>query len=98
MPVVLRFTASGFTADKYAETVKRLEAAGQGSPTGRLYHVCFGDTENLRVSDIWTSREDFEAFSQTLGPIMEDLGVVGEIEFFEVHNIIEGTRAASTAT
>lgn len=93
----MRFTPTGFTEAKYAECVKRLEAAGAGSPPGRLYHVCFGDKNNLRVSDIWDTRENFETFSQTLRPILEDLGIEGDPEFFEVHNTIEGAKAASTA-
>jgi hypothetical protein len=84
------------TAAKYDEIVKRLEQAGAGSPAGRLYHVCFGDKENLRVSDIWDSRESFEKFGQSLKPIMEDLGIkLGVPEIIEVHNIIEGARAGT---
>ena len=98
MSIVIRFTSKNFTAAKYEETVKRLEAAGQGAPAGRLYHVCFGDPNNLRVSDIWDSRESFEKFGETLKPIMEDLGIESpETEILEVHNIIEGKKTA-TAT
>ena len=96
MAVVLRFTPTGLTEANYAEVAKRLDEAGASSPAGRLYHVCFGDKNNLRVSDIWDSRESFEQFSQKLLPILEDLGVQGEPEFFEVHNIIEGSKASST--
>lgn len=81
------------TAAKYDEVVKRLEQAGAGSPAGRLYHVCFGDKDSLRVSDIWDSRESFERFGQTLRPILEELGIdSGEPEVIEVHNIIEGVK------
>jgi hypothetical protein len=98
MAVVLRATTDGFTAAKYDELVSKLEAAGAGAPAGRLYHVCFGDTNNLRVSDIWDSPASFEKFGETLRPLMEDLGLPKpEIEFFEVHNIIVGETAA-TAT
>ena len=96
MAVVLRFTPTGLTEANYPEVAKRLDEAGASSPAGRLYHVCFGDKNNLRVSDIWDSRESFEQFSQKLLPILEDLGVQGEPEFFEVHNIIEGSKASST--
>lgn len=92
MAVVLRFAPQGMTAAKYAETVKRLDQAGAGAPAGRLYHVCFGDNENLRVSDIWDSTESFEKFGQTLRPILQELGIEGEPEILEVHNIIEGTK------
>ena len=70
MAVVLRVITPGLTAAKYDEIVKKLDAAGAGSPAGRLYHVCFGDTNDLRVSDIWESREAFEKFGETLKPIM----------------------------
>lgn len=98
MAVVLRATTPGFTAAKYDELVKKLEAAGAGSPAGRIYHVCFGDTGNLRVSDIWDSREAFEKFGETLRPLMQELGIgpPPEIEFFKVHNIIEGQKATAT--
>jgi hypothetical protein len=96
MPILLRFTSPGFTAEKYDETLKRLQQAGQEAPAGRIYHVCWGDKENLRVSDIWESREDFEKFGQTLRPILEDLGVTGDPEFIEIYNIIEGKKAAAT--
>lgn len=96
MAIVLRVTPKGMTAAKYAESIKRLEDAGAGSPAGRLYHVCFGDPDNLRISDIWDSRESFERFGLTLMPILEDLGIgMGEPEILEVHNIIEGEKAST---
>ena len=100
MAVVLRATTpGGFPAAKYDELVKKLDAAGAGSPVGRLSHVCFGDTDNLRVSDIWESREAFEKFGETLRPLMQDLGIAPpEIEFLEVHNIIEGRKATATTS
>ena len=97
MAVVLRATTPNFTAAKYDELVQKLEAAGAGSPAGRLYHVCFGETDNLRVSDIWESPEAFDKFGETLKPLMQDLGIgPPEIEFFEVYNIIEGRRSTAT--
>lgn len=96
MSLVLRFAPQGMTAAKYDEVIRRLEQAGAGSPAGRLYHVCFGDKNNLRVSDIWDSRESFERFGQTLRPILEELGIdSGEPEIIEVHNIIEGAKSSS---
>lgn len=96
MAVVLRVVPPGMTAAKYDEVVRRLEQAGAGSPAGRLYHVCFGDRENLRVSDIWDSQESFERFGQTLRPILEDLGIdSGQPEIIEVYNIIEGAKSST---
>jgi len=98
MAVVLRFTSPGMTTAKYDETVKRLEQAGAGAPAGRLYHVCFGDKDNLRVSDIWDSTESFERFGETLRPILLELGIdPGEPEVIEVYNILEGQKTTTAA-
>jgi hypothetical protein len=96
MAVVLRFAPQGMTAKVYDQIIDRLEQAGAGSPPGRLYHVCFGSSDNLRVSDIWESRESFEKFGETLIPILRELGVdSGQPEELQVHNIIEGSRTSA---
>ena len=43
----------------------------------------------IRVSEIWDSRKQFEAYGQRLTPILVEAGidVSGETEIFEVHNI-----------
>ena len=94
----MRIVPTGFTAAKYDEVVKRLEDAGAGHPPGRLFHASFGDEANLRVSDIWDTRENFDKFFAIVGPIMQELGVgASEPEFIEVHNTIFGEQATSTA-
>jgi hypothetical protein len=91
MPHVVRFTPTQMPASKYDEIIRRLEAGGAGAPKGRLYHVAFGDPNELRVSDIWDTRENFDAFGATLMPILQAVGVdPGEPEWIEVHNIIAG--------
>jgi len=91
MSFVLRFTPTGLTAAKYDEVIKQLDAAGAGAPKGRSYHVCFGDPNNLFVSDIWDNMEDFQAFGKTLLPIMQSMGLdAGQPVVLPVHNIIVG--------
>ena len=91
MSLVLHFKPSGFPLATYQEVLKRLEAAGAGSPKGRSYHVCYGDAKNVQVTDVWDSKEDFEAFGKTLGPIMEALGAnPGQPQIEEVQNVILG--------
>jgi len=98
MAFVMRLATQGLTSDKYDEVVRRLEAGGEGSPAGRLFHVCFGDKENLRISDIWDTRENFDRFTAVVGVIMSDLGFPPmEPEFFEVHNMILGKQAEAAA-
>ena len=90
MSIVVRFTPASLTAEKYDETTRLLEQAGVAfPPEGLDYHVCFGSEGNLRVSEIWDSREQFEAFGERLMPILTDAGIEfsGEPDVFEVHNI-----------
>lgn len=91
MAIVVRFTPPAMDATKYDECIRRLEETGAAAPAGRLYHVCFGDKDNLRVSDIWDSMENFDEFGKTLMPILQDIGIdPGQPEIVEVYNIIEG--------
>jgi len=95
----MRIAPPGFTAVMYDEVIERLEDAGLGHPPGRLYHVCFGDEANLRISDIWDSRESFEKFFETVAPMMQDLGIgPGEPEFYDVHNTIFGGQTTTSTS
>ncbi len=89
MSIVVRFSPASLTTEKYDEATRRLEEAGVFPPDGLDYHVCFGSDGNLRVSEIYDSREQFEAYGARLMPILADVGIEfsGEPEIFEVHNI-----------
>jgi hypothetical protein len=91
MAMGLYFTPSGFTKEKYDETIQKLDEAGAGAPAGRTYHVALESDGAIQVFDLWDSQEAFEAFGATLIPIMTDLGVEpGEPMIAEVHNVIPG--------
>jgi hypothetical protein len=90
MSIVVRFNPASLTTEKYDDAIRRHEEAGvEFPPDGMDYHVCFGSDGNLRVSEIWDSREQFEAYGKRLMPILADAGIEfsGEPEIFEVHNI-----------
>jgi len=92
MSIVVRFSPTSLTTEKYDEALRKHEEAGvEFPPDGLDYHVCFGSDGNLRVSEIWDSREQFEAYGERLMPILADTGIEfsGEPEIFEVHNIIK---------
>ncbi|MGZ8692686.1 MAG: hypothetical protein ACXWZY_09750 [Gaiellaceae bacterium] len=92
MSIVVRFNPTSLTTEKYDEAIRRHEEAGvELPPDGLDYHVCFGSDGNLRVSEIWDSREQFEAYGERLMPILADTGIEfsGEPEILEVHNIIK---------
>lgn len=93
MSILVRFVgAPSMTADKYDETLPLVEASGQFPPDGLEYHVAFTADGSFRVSEIWDSKEKFEAFGQRLMPILTEHGVelAGPPEVIEVHNIIKG--------
>ena len=91
MSILVRFTgAPSLTAGKYDEMMPRIEAAGEFPPDGLAYHVAFSSGGAFRVSEIWDSKEQFEAFGQRLMPILMDGGVelAGPPEVVEIHNEI----------
>jgi hypothetical protein len=90
--VLARFTAApGMTGDKYDETIKRLEGVGEWPPAGLAFHIAFTSDDKFRVSEVWDSREQFDAFGERLMPVLKDVGVElsGEPEMLEIHNIIQ---------
>jgi hypothetical protein len=85
------FSSNGFTPEKYDEAINKLAEAGAGAPEGRRYHVALEADGQIQVFDIWESMEAFQAFGETLLPILSGLGVdPGQPMVAEVHNVIEG--------
>ena len=91
MSIVVRFNPTNVTKEKYDDSLQRIKDAGEWPPDGMDYHVLFGSEGNLRVSEIWDSRDQFQAFGERLMPILADIGIEfsGEPEIFEVHNIVK---------
>ena len=90
MAIVAMFEVKGATASKYDEVIRRLTEVGQRVPDGQTYHVCYGDTENLQVIDVFESQAKLDAFGAKLAPILQDMGIQAKPTIFEVYNIIEG--------
>jgi hypothetical protein len=90
MSVLIRFTpASETSKEQYDDTIRRLEEAGDFPPDGLDYHVCFEVDGQLRVSEVWDSQEQIDAFAERLMPILEDVGIdPGQPQIVDVHNII----------
>jgi len=92
MSIVVRFSPTNVNREKYDGSIRRLEQAGLWpDPPGLELHVAFGDEDNLKVSEIWPSREQMEAFGAGLMPILADIGIEfsGEPEVFEVRNLVK---------
>ena len=91
MSIVVRFSPTALTAEKYDKTIQTLEAAGDFPPAGLDYHLCFGSEESLLVSEVWDSQGQFEAFGERLMPILAEAGIEfsGPPVILEVHNSIK---------
>ncbi len=89
--IIALFDAPGMTSAQYDQVVKDLEAAGEGSPKGRLYHVASSKTGGWFVMDVWESAELLDRFAKTLIPILQKNGVTPpQPQVYTVHNIIKG--------
>jgi hypothetical protein len=93
MSIVVRFSPTSMTAEQYD---KSLEAMAKAKlvwpPPGLDYHVCFfGSDGYALVSQIWDTREQFEAFGEGLMPVLADAGIEfsGPPVIFEAHHIVK---------
>ena len=92
MSILVRFSPVSMTGEKYDEAVRRHEDVGiEFPPEGMEYHVCFGSEGNLRVSEIWDSREQLQSYGERLMPLLADVGIEfsGDPEIVEVHRIVK---------
>lgn len=71
----ITFTPKGMSVANYNEVIRRLELAGAGAPSGRLFHTFYGPADALRVVEVWASMEQFERFGGILMPILAALGI-----------------------
>jgi hypothetical protein len=75
MAIAIYLNPPSMSAAQYDEVMSRLDAAGAGTPTGRLYHVCFGSGDKLQLFEIWESQEDFGKSIETTMPILKQIGL-----------------------
>jgi hypothetical protein len=88
MAVLVTFTLSGMSVEKYETVQRRLEAAGAGVPPGRLCHVSYGDRDTLQVIDVFETRRAFEDFGSTLLPILSELGVSVRSRAYRTYKLV----------
>ena len=89
MSLLIRFSPPSLTAEQYDNAVRRLNEEGVFPADGLDYEICFGSGDQHKVSQVWDSKEQMEAFGARLQPILAELGInPGEPEVVEVHNII----------
>jgi hypothetical protein len=91
MALGIYITAKGFTPEKYDKTTVQIAEAGAGAPDGRISHVALESEGEIQVFDIWESQAAFDAFGETLIPILTAAGIeLNEPMVAQVHNQIAG--------
>src|SRR5215217_9736951 len=86
MSLVVRFAPESLTSDQYDHVVRRLNEENVSPADGLDYELCFGSGDKMKVSLVWDSKEQFDAFATRLMPILAEVGLdPGEPEVFEVH-------------
>jgi hypothetical protein len=91
MAIAIYFPLENVTKAQYDEIDSGLKDAGAGTPKARTYHCAFGGDDSIQVFDVWDSQEDFDAFGETLMPLIEKAGVtMPQPVIAEVHNVITG--------
>jgi hypothetical protein len=91
MAIGVYFPFPSLSTENYEEVVRKLGAAGEGSPPGRSYHCAFSGGSGLHVFDVWESQEDFDRFGAALMPMLAEVGVdPPEPMIAQVHNVIVG--------
>jgi len=90
MAITVVFDMDGCTSDQYDAVMKGLEAAGEESPDGRLFHVAAPREDGWLVVDVWESEQKLGPFAQTLMPLLDEVGLGGmQPRVLPVHNLVQ---------
>ena len=90
MSILVRFAPPGATTQQYDDAIRRLEESAGFPPEGLEYHVAFVADGSLRVSEVYESQEQFEAFGPRLMPVLAEVGIeLGEPDILQIHNIVK---------
>ena len=89
MAIVARYNPASLSKDTYDKASALIQERTQWPPDGLKLHVCFGTDGDLKVSEIWESAEQMQAFGEELMPLLSEAGVqiAGDPEVFEVHGL-----------
>ena len=97
MPVVLVHQGPTVTQERYEEAVRRftggksrLESPSDWPVDGLLFHTAGQGASGFRVVDVWVSEEAVGRFGETLGPILQEIGIEDPPEVYPAHTFVSG--------
>ena len=88
MRMLIHYSPASLTAEQYDEATRLIEEVEEFPPEGLEYHVCFGSDGQLQITEIWSSREQLEAYLRWLRPVLSRVGIdPGKPEVLEIHRV-----------
>lgn len=90
MAVAVQMDFEGATLEQYDEVINKMgfTPGGAGAPGG-MFHWVTRTADGIRVTDVWETKEQFEAFAgNQIGPLSQEVGIPAPpaVQFFDVHN------------
>jgi hypothetical protein len=90
---IARFVKTEINKDEYDKMLSGLGIDGT-PPAGGVFHLAaVGDDGKVKIVEIWDSREQAEAWGETVRVAREAAGFGSDrapsIEYLDVHNVIE---------
>jgi hypothetical protein len=95
MAIAVFITCPGVTLEQYDQAIEIGGLLpGEPLPPEGLFHWVTETEDGILVVNVWESREGFDKFAGTVASLMEQVGVVEppDIQIFEVHNYLSGSR------
>jgi heme-degrading monooxygenase HmoA len=76
--------------EAYEKAWQRIDEQGIHDPEGRQSHTAWMVGDVMHVVDVWDSEEHLDAWMQTLGPILQEVGMelAGAPETGEVLQVV----------
>lgn len=89
MAIMMIMSWPGVSLEQY-EQVKGIVAWEEEKPVGGVLHLTAHDGNGLRITDVWDSAENFQAFvNDRLMPGVAQVGLAGEpqVEVYPLHDL-----------
>ncbi|HYM19823.1 MAG TPA: hypothetical protein VEW28_02340 [Candidatus Kapabacteria bacterium] len=89
MRVSVFFRWEGATLEQY-DALRQIVKWEEDVAAGAVVHICSHDGKSLRITDVWESAEDFNAFvDNRLMPAVKEVGIEGEpeVEIYPLHTL-----------
>lgn len=90
MPIAVTMEFNGATTAQYDEVITKMGLTPGGpGPAGSLSHWVAATDTGMFITDIWKSRELYDAFAkEQIGPFSMEAGFPGppKVTYYELHN------------